>query len=76
MRITVRLGVGLAALAAVALTPTIATAATPTAATPTASSDQFGRHVQECAQTMGFSATHNPGMHQGKAGWDGMTCSG
>jgi len=35
----------------------------------------FGTHVFECAQTMGFSGTHNPGMHQGKSGWDGgMTC--
>ena len=34
----------------------------------------FGEHVRECAQTMGFSATHNPGMHQGFSGWDGMPC--
>ena len=35
----------------------------------------FGQHVSECARTMGFSGTHNPGMHQGRAGWDGMTCT-
>jgi hypothetical protein len=34
----------------------------------------FGQHVRVCAQTMGLSGTHNPGMHQGYAGWDGMTC--
>jgi len=34
----------------------------------------FGQHVVDCAQTVGFSATHNPGMHHGAAGWDGMTC--
>ena len=30
----------------------------------------FGQHVRMCAQTMGFDGTHNPGMHQGKSGWD------
>lgn len=34
----------------------------------------FGRHVSECAQTMGFSGDHNPGVHRGAAGWDGMPC--
>lgn len=34
----------------------------------------FGRHVSHCAQTMGFDAEHNPGMHQGFSGWDGMPC--
>jgi hypothetical protein len=32
----------------------------------------FGQHVATCAQTMGFDGTHDPGMHQGFAGWDGM----
>jgi hypothetical protein len=50
---------------------TIATPGTANAAT--ASSD-YGQHVRHCAQTMGFTGDHNPGMHQGKAGWDGMTC--
>lgn len=31
---------------------------------------EFGHHVQSCAQTMGFDGTHNPGMHTGYAGWD------
>ena len=30
----------------------------------------FGRHVVTCEQTTGFSGQHNPGMHQGFAGWD------
>ena len=30
----------------------------------------FGQHVRHCAQHMGFSGDHNPGMHQGKSGWD------
>ncbi len=34
----------------------------------------FGQHVRDCAQTMGFSGTHNPGMHQGASGWDGLPC--
>ncbi len=40
------------------------------AATPT----NFGSHVSTCVQTMGFSGTHNPGMHHGAAGWDGQPC--
>lgn len=32
----------------------------------------FGQHVSQCAKTMGFSGLHNPGMHQGKSGWDHM----
>lgn len=34
----------------------------------------FGHHVAECAQTMGFDGTHNPGMHRGASGWDGTEC--
>lgn len=33
-----------------------------------------GQDVQQCAPTMGFSGEHNPGMHQGAAGWDGIPC--
>ena len=47
-------------------------AAAPSLAAP---GPTFGRHVSDCAQTMGFSGTHNPGMHQGAAGWDGSTCA-
>jgi len=36
----------------------------------------FGHHVSECAKTMdGLSAGHNPGMHQGKMGWDDTTAA-
>jgi hypothetical protein len=35
---------------------------------------KYGLHARDCAQTMGFTGEHNPGMHQGFAGWDGMTC--
>lgn len=55
-----------AAAAAFAL-PGAARATEPTA-------DDYGQHVRHCAQTMGFTGEHNPGMHQGNAGWDGMTC--
>jgi hypothetical protein len=39
-----------------------------------ASGPDYGQHVRTCAQTMGFTGEHNPGMHHGYAGWDGMTC--
>lgn len=35
----------------------------------------FGSHVSTCAQQLGFNGDHNPGMHQGAAGWNGMGCS-
>ena len=37
-------------------------------------SDSFGSHVRACAQSMHFSGSHNPGMHQGAANWDGTPC--
>jgi hypothetical protein len=30
--------------------------------------------VHSCAQQVGFSGEHNPGMHQGQSGWGGMPC--
>ncbi|MFZ1412120.1 MAG: hypothetical protein WAS07_11720 [Micropruina sp.] len=30
----------------------------------------FGHHVHHCVHHMGFDGEHNPGMHQGKSGWD------
>ena len=42
--------------------------------TATAGPSDYGQHVRHCAQTMGLSGEHNPGMHQGNAGWDGMAC--
>ena len=53
------------ALAAVALL-TIATAT----GTPATAAGDFGEHVSTCARDHGFSAAHNPGMHQGFHGWD------
>lgn len=41
----------------------------PAGAGPASTGDQFGEHVRTCAQTMGFDGVHNPGMHQGFAGW-------
>jgi len=68
---TVRIFLAAAALAAgaVALPAVGASAATQ------APSPLFGNHVSDCARTMGFSGAHNPGMHQGAAGWGGMTCA-
>jgi hypothetical protein len=45
----------------------------PASANQAAGAD-FGQHVRICAQAMGFTGEHNPGMHQGYAGWDGMSC--
>jgi len=39
------------------------------AGAPATAAGDFGEHVSTCAQTMGFSADHNPGMHQGFHGW-------
>jgi hypothetical protein len=58
--------VGIAAALVIAA-PSAAFADGPTGA-------QYGQHVRQCAQTMGFTGEHNPGMHNGFAGWDGMTC--
>lgn len=41
--------------------------------TPAAAAGDFGEHVSTCAQTSGFTAGHNPGMHQGFHGWDEPT---
>lgn len=35
----------------------------------------YGDHVRMCAQLMGFTGDHNPGVHHlGYAGWNGMPC--
>lgn len=40
-----------------------------------ASPAPFGEHVVHCAQTVGFSGTHNPGVHhQGFSNWHEGTC--
>ncbi|MBM0124584.1 hypothetical protein [Pimelobacter simplex] len=54
------------------ITVSVATAATAlvlTGTAPSSAADDFGRHVSDCARTMGFDAQHNPGMHQGRTGW-------
>lgn len=48
--------------------------ALPSAAQADPATGNFGQHVSTCAQTMGFSGHHNPGMHRGASGWDGMPC--
>ncbi len=48
--------------------------AVPVAARADPANPNFGRHVSACAQNMGLSADHNPGMHQGASGWGGMPC--
>lgn len=35
-----------------------------------AGGQDFSVHVRECQQTMGFSGTHNPGVHHGFSSWD------
>jgi hypothetical protein len=51
-------------------TATAAVVMTVGAWTPANATDDFGDHVSTCAQTLGFGADHNPGMHQGRHGWD------
>ena len=55
-------------------TISFAAAFAPVAASAQTTGAGFGQHVRHCAQTMGFSGTHNPGMHHGFAGWDGAPC--
>lgn len=43
-------------------------------AQPAQAGPDFGQHVSHCAQTMGVNGHHNPGMHHGLSGWDGMPC--
>ena len=57
------------------LTVTLLAGALTLPATPAlAATPNFGAHVRDCAQTMGFTGTHNPGMHHGAADWDGEPC--
>lgn len=53
----------------------LALPAAPALAASPSASGTFGQHVATCAHEMGgFTGAHNPGMHQGAAGWDGQTC--
>jgi hypothetical protein len=67
MRLTSRITV----VAAAAVSALVLAAPAAAQAEPVAAGD-FGQHVRTCAQLMGFSGSHNPGMHQGNAGWQGM----
>lgn len=45
-------------------------AATFVSAGPAAAALEYAEHVVHCAQEMGMSGTHNPGVHhQGFSGW-------
>ena len=60
--------------AAVAVAAMLVVAAPTAALADGPTGTQYGQHVRDCAQTVGFTGEHNPGMHRGFAGWDGMTC--
>ena len=50
----------------------IAVAVLPAAASADAGATgrAYGSHIVMCAQGMGFTGQHNPGMHHGFSGWD------
>lgn len=58
--------------------PVAALFLTATAEAPAAAAEPpvpFGEHVVHCAQQMGFSGDHNPGVHhQGFSNWQDHTC--
>lgn len=62
------------AVAAILASAAAALALPAAAQADTATGADFGQHVYTCAQAAGFDASHNPGMHHGYAGWDGMPC--
>lgn len=64
------MGRSLVRAAGVVAATTALALASPAVATAAASGADFGQHVRHCAQSMGLDGTHNPGMHQGFAGWD------
>ena len=50
---------------------TVLLSAAGASAATTAPDPAFGQHVSDCAQTMGFSGTHNPAMTgEGMSGMD------
>ncbi len=57
-----------------ATTISLTTLLAPVVASAQPTGADFGQHVRHCARTMGFSGTHNPGLHHGFAGWDGEAC--
>lgn len=64
-------GLAAAAISIAAFSMTGTAGAQPDAPDPT-----FGPHVADCARATGFDGAHNPGMHQGAAGWDRAACPG
>jgi hypothetical protein len=44
---------------------TVAIVLLPASSASAADDRPFGQHVKDCAQSMGFSGAHNPGMHRG-----------
>ena len=64
----------LGAIGTTLLIPLVVSLATPAWATPPSGADSFGQHVRDCAHQVGFNGQHNPGMHHGAAGWDGLPC--
>jgi hypothetical protein len=57
------------------VTGALATTLSVPAVTASADSDvgpDFGQHVSDCAQPIGFDGTHNPGTHRGFTGWEPM----
>lgn len=69
---TARIALATALAAGAVLLPSAGASAT----TSDPGGPAFGRHVSECAKTVGFSATHNPGMHQGRSASTGMGMGG
>ncbi len=57
-----------------ALTVLTAALTLPASAALADTPDSFGAHVRDCAQSVGLSGDHNPGMHDGASGWDGTPC--
>ena len=66
-----RVSLAVLVAAAIGLVPVVASADASSAPT----GHEFGQHVAQCTHMMGgFSGSHNPGMHRGFAGWNGMAC--
>lgn len=62
------------AVAAISASAAFVLATPATSHADTATGADFGQHVRTCAQAMAFAGSHNPGMHHGYAGWNGMPC--
>ena len=58
------------ASAGLLLAGVIVAAGSVTGAASASTGQDFSQHVRDCQQSMGFDGTMNPGMHQGRAGWD------